>query len=46
LQKEPYDAGEIKLVLGLVGVWLAWIVLFGLWRKWKSLVQINEPKSE
>ena len=31
--REPYDAGEIRLVLGLALLVLVWVVTMALWRR-------------
>jgi len=35
-KKEPYDAGEVRLVFGLLGLCIVWIVAVAVWKRWRA----------
>lgn len=45
MSREPYDAGEIKLVLGMVALWMLWILVVAVWRRWRPEHFIAEDRT-
>lgn len=45
-QREPYDAGEIKMVFGLVGLCIAWICMVAIWKRYKAAAASGGEKAE